>query len=164
MLSGIYHSPARLWYAASELSGHIGNNRMHSCEAARSRSALPSPPPQTPHPSPPGQAQPTVPAGLAADSSSRAAVEAIYAIKGRATHVPLAVCLADAESAPRYGRCEHLPPGLLAALLPGPVTVLLQRQPDAPLAAKLTSSSPLIGAHSLCVGAEVSQVVGRYRA
>ena len=84
-------------------------------------------------------------AGLAADASSKAAVEAIYAIKGRQAHVPLAVCLAEAAKAPRYGHCEHLPQGLLPALLPGPVTMLLRRKADAPLAAELTSSSPLIG-------------------
>ena len=84
-------------------------------------------------------------AGLAGDASSKAAVEAIYALKGRQAHVPLAVCLAEAAKARRYGHCEHLPQGLLPALLPGPVTVLLRRKPDAPLAAELTSSSPLIG-------------------
>ena len=72
-------------------------------------------------------------------------MEAIYAIKGRQAHVPLAVCLAEATKAQRYGHCEHLPQDLLPALLPGPVTVLLRRKPDAPLAAELTSRSPLIG-------------------
>ena len=45
----------------------------------------------------------------------------------------------------KLGVCSHLPKQLLQALLPGPVTVLLQRRQDAPLAAELTSQSPLIG-------------------
>lgn len=40
---------------------------------------------------------------------------------------------------------QHLPEGLLEDLLPGPVTLLLQRRPDAPLAAQFNPGVGAIG-------------------
>lgn len=42
-------------------------------------------------------------------------------------------------------RPQHLPDGLLEELLPGPVTLLLQRRPEAPLAAELNPGVSAIG-------------------
>ena len=47
--------------------------------------------------------------------------------------MPLAVCVASVGHVELCGSCEKLPEGLLHALLPGPVTVVLTRRPDAPL-------------------------------
>lgn len=44
-----------------------------------------------------------------------------------------------------YGEAAHLPAGLLRALLPGPVTVVLKRRPDAPLAAQLNPGIATLG-------------------
>lgn len=44
-----------------------------------------------------------------------------------------------------YGEAAHLPAGLLRALLPGPVTVVLKRRPDAPLAAQLNPGVGTLG-------------------
>ena len=59
--------------------------------------------------------------------SSAQAVEKIYAIKGRNSKVPLAVCLAHPEDFEKYSVTSYLPEGLLQALFPGPVTTVLQR-------------------------------------
>ncbi len=45
-----------------------------------------------------------------------------------------------------YGEAGHLPAGLLRALLPGPVTVVLRRRSDAPLASELNPGIPTLGA------------------
>ncbi|XP_002991001.2 yrdC domain-containing protein, mitochondrial isoform X1 [Selaginella moellendorffii] len=65
--------------------------------------------------------------GLAADACSRVAVERIYDIKGRNAGSPLAVCVADVPDLKRYARIDHLPDALLHDLLPGPVTLVLNR-------------------------------------
>ena len=44
-----------------------------------------------------------------------------------------------------YGQVDHLPPGLLRQLLPGPVTLLLRKQFHAPLCAELNPGVELIG-------------------
>ena len=72
-------------------------------------------------------------------------MQQIYEIKGRPANLPLAICVGDAADVGRYALCEHLPQGLLSALLPGPVTVLLTRRPDAPIAAGLNEGVSTIG-------------------
>ena len=65
--------------------------------------------------------------GLAADARSAGAVAALAAAKGRdAGAKPLAVAVADVADVARVAETGGLPEGLLAALLPGPVTVLLR--------------------------------------
>ncbi|KAJ7528893.1 hypothetical protein O6H91_15G024400 [Diphasiastrum complanatum] len=65
--------------------------------------------------------------GLACDACSATAIQRIYAIKGRNVTSPLAVCVADVDDIKSYGTTSYLPEGLLRELLPGPVTVILQR-------------------------------------
>ena len=60
-------------------------------------------------------------------------MERIYEVKHRQAHVPLAICVADIGDVARYGATDHLPDSLLSALLPGAVTVILERRPDAAL-------------------------------
>ena len=59
--------------------------------------------------------------------SSLEAVNKIYEIKGRKHTSPLAICVGDVSEIKRFADTEHLPNGLLDSLLPGPVTVVLQR-------------------------------------
>jgi tRNA threonylcarbamoyl adenosine modification protein (Sua5/YciO/YrdC/YwlC family) len=72
--------------------------------------------------------------GLAAAAGNAAAVQQLRAIKQRAPSAPFAVAVADVEDVQRYCVTEQLPQGLLRALLPGPVTVLLPLRSDAALA------------------------------
>jgi len=84
--------------------------------------------------------------GVAADASSSAAVAQLRAAKRRAARRPLAVAVADAADVSRYCQTDGLPPGLLAALLPGPVTLLLPVADGAPLAANIQGDDDAQGA------------------
>jgi 2',5'-phosphodiesterase len=90
--------------------------------------------------------------GLAADARDPAAVAALKAVKGRdAEASPLAVAVADVEDVSRVAETGALPEGLLEALLPGPVTVLLPPRTTSndgaaiPLALEALGASKLIG-------------------
>jgi 2',5'-phosphodiesterase len=54
-------------------------------------------------------------------------------------------CLAALSCCPPPAPLQHLPPGLVEELLPGPVTLLLTRRADAPLAAELNPGVGAIG-------------------
>ena len=81
--------------------------------------------------------------GLAAAASDSSAIRSIYALKQRKDTKPLAICVADVEDISAYGEIHHLPGGLLSQLLPGPVTIILRQQPDAPLASELNHHSTI---------------------
>ena len=83
--------------------------------------------------------------GLAACAKSSAAVAQIYAAKRRDDRKPLAICLADVADVAAYAQTQQLPEGLLEALLPGPVTLLLRRQAGASLAPELNPGALAIG-------------------
>lgn len=71
--------------------------------------------------------------GLAADASDSQAVARVFALKGRPADHPLIVHIADAEQLPRYAR--NVPDAarkLAAAFWPGPLTLILWRQPGVP--------------------------------
>ena len=68
--------------------------------------------------------------GLAALACSAKAINEIYSIKQRDFMKPLAVCVADHDDIADICHIQHLPPNLLKALLPGPVTVVLDRKTD----------------------------------
>ena len=68
--------------------------------------------------------------GIAAIASSSKAINAIYDIKRRDHSKPLAVCVADHHDISHICHTAHLPEGLLNSLLPGPVTVVLDRKND----------------------------------
>ncbi|KAG2333482.1 hypothetical protein Bca52824_004662 [Brassica carinata] len=65
--------------------------------------------------------------GFACDACSLEAVNRIYKIKGRKLTNPFAICVGDVSDIKRVATTNHLPHGLLHSLLPGPVTVVLQR-------------------------------------
>lgn len=71
--------------------------------------------------------------GLAADASNAQAVQRIFALKGRPADHPLIVHIADAASLLRWAR--EIPAAALAladAFWPGPLTLILPRQPGVP--------------------------------
>lgn len=76
--------------------------------------------------------------GLGAAADSADAVAAMVACKKRAPNKAVAIAVAEVADISRFAHSEGLPPGLLSALLPGPVTVILTRRADAALAAALS--------------------------
>ncbi|XP_071309192.1 threonylcarbamoyl-AMP synthase [Agelaius tricolor] len=67
--------------------------------------------------------------GVACLAQDSAAVRSIYSLKGRNGAKPLAICLGDVERLYRY--CHvNVPEELLRDLLPGPVTLVLERSEE----------------------------------
>ncbi|XP_027452618.1 yrdC domain-containing protein, mitochondrial isoform X2 [Zalophus californianus] len=80
--------------------------------------------------------------GLACSASCSAALGAVYRLKGRSEDKPLAVCLGRVADVYRY--CHvRVPEGLLKDLLPGPVTLVLERSKE--LNKDLNPFTPLVG-------------------
>ncbi|NXI13489.1 YRDC protein, partial [Irena cyanogastra] len=67
--------------------------------------------------------------GVACLAQDSAAVRSIYSLKGRNGAKPLAICLGDVERLYRYCRV-NVPDQLLRDLLPGPVTLVLERSEE----------------------------------
>ncbi|KAM8997490.1 threonylcarbamoyl-AMP synthase [Ara ararauna] len=67
--------------------------------------------------------------GVACLAQDSGAVRSIYSLKGRNGRKPLAICLGDVERLYRYCRV-NVPDALLRDLLPGPVTLVLQRSEE----------------------------------
>ena len=82
--------------------------------------------------------------GLAANAADDAAVTAIFATKGRPAHNPLIVHCADTAAARLFGRFDDRAEALAAAFWPGPLTLVLPRQPDAQLATSVTAGLPTV--------------------
>lgn len=73
--------------------------------------------------------------GLAADASSAEAVEQVFKVKGRPAGHPLIVHIAAAGELARWARdVPAEAASLIEAFWPGPLTVVLPRQPSVPLA------------------------------
>ncbi|XP_022156689.1 yrdC domain-containing protein, mitochondrial [Momordica charantia] len=83
--------------------------------------------------------------GLACDACSLEAVNRIYEIKGRKLTSPLAICVGDVADITRFAVIDHLPPGLLDSLLPGPVTVVLKRGESSTLEKSLNPGLDSVG-------------------
>uniref|UniRef100_A0A1B6J3T4 Threonylcarbamoyl-AMP synthase n=2 Tax=Homalodisca liturata TaxID=320908 RepID=A0A1B6J3T4_9HEMI len=66
--------------------------------------------------------------GLAVDASNSSAVASLYTVKERDISKPLAICVKNVSEIEKWGVTKDLPSGLLKSLLPGPVTVLLNRK------------------------------------
>ena len=82
--------------------------------------------------------------GLAADASRPEAVRRIFDIKGRPADHPLIVHVADARQLARWAR--DIPEAarvLAAAFWPGPLTLILRKQPDVP--DEVTGGQPTVG-------------------
>jgi hypothetical protein len=65
--------------------------------------------------------------------------QGLYQIKGRAEHVPLAICVADAADVPAFARTDGLPDGLLRA---PPVPLRGARTAGCMLAARRAAAAP----------------------
>lgn len=82
--------------------------------------------------------------GLAADATSGEAVAAIYAAKGRPSFNPLIVHVEDLAAAERLALFDETARRLAAAFWPGPLTLVLERRPDSPVASLATAGLPTI--------------------
>ncbi|CAG9816690.1 unnamed protein product [Phaedon cochleariae] len=64
--------------------------------------------------------------GLACDATNVSAIGKLYSIKCRNENKPLAICLSKVSDIKAWANVHHLPQNILTALLPGPVTIILQ--------------------------------------
>lgn len=97
--------------------------------------------------------------GLAADASNAQAVAQIYRTKGRPDFNPLIVHVPDTDAALRLARFDERAALLAARFWPGPLTLVLPLQPDAPVARAVTAGLPTIALR--CPAHPVMQVVLR---
>ncbi len=77
--------------------------------------------------------------GLAADSTNAAAVAEIYRTKGRPDFNPLIVHVPDRESAGKLGKFNDLASLFAEALWPGPLTIVVPKRENCPVAAAVTA-------------------------
>lgn len=82
--------------------------------------------------------------GLAARADSAEAVAAIYRAKGRPDFNPLIVHVPDLAAAEALALADGRARALAAAFWPGPLTMILPRRPDSPLAAAVTAGLPTV--------------------
>ncbi|NOW45472.1 L-threonylcarbamoyladenylate synthase [Novosphingobium sp. SG751A] len=82
--------------------------------------------------------------GLAARADSVEAVAAIYRAKGRPDFNPLIVHVPDLPGAEALAVLDDRARALAAAFWPGPLTMVLPRRDDAPLAAAVTAGLPTV--------------------
>lgn len=81
--------------------------------------------------------------GLAADPFQAAAVDRVYAAKGRPRNLALSIAVADVEDVFRFGMRTPLAEAFCRKNLPGPFTVVLHATPAAPQA--VVNRESLIG-------------------
>ncbi len=86
--------------------------------------------------------------GLAADAANDSAVARIYEAKGRPSFNPLIVHVADVEMAKRQGAFSPLAERLAAAFWPGPLTLVLPRQPGCGVSHLVTAGLDTIALRS----------------
>ena len=72
--------------------------------------------------------------GLGADAGNAKAIARLYHAKGRPAFNPLIAHVSDLESALRFAQFTPDALALAAALWPGPLTLVLQKTPDCPVA------------------------------
>lgn len=65
--------------------------------------------------------------GLACNANDPKAIQRLYEIKGREETKPVAICVADFQDLRYWGRADHLPDELLCQLLPGAVTIVVNK-------------------------------------
>ncbi len=81
--------------------------------------------------------------GIGASIYVPEAVERVFEIKGRERRMPLSVAVASFEMMEQVASISEDDLALLRKVLPGPVTVLVEKDPD--LLATVTAGSPLVG-------------------
>ncbi len=84
--------------------------------------------------------------GLGADATNGEAVARLYDAKGRPAFNPLIAHVADAGAARRLARFEEAAERLAAAFWPGPLTLVLPRRADCPVAELATAGLDTIAA------------------
>jgi L-threonylcarbamoyladenylate synthase len=77
--------------------------------------------------------------GLGADATNGAVVARLYAAKGRPRFNPLIVHVADPAAAQRLGKFDAAASALAAAFWPGPLTLVLPKTHDCPVAELATA-------------------------
>ena len=82
--------------------------------------------------------------GLAADAQNAEAVAHIYAAKGRPDFNPLIVHVRDRKAAEKLGVFNATAQALAEAFWPGPLTLVVPLQPNAPVARAVTAGLPTI--------------------
>ncbi len=82
--------------------------------------------------------------GLAADATNGAAVDAIYAAKGRPSFNPLIVHVADLAAAEAIGVFNDQARALAQAHWPGPLTLVVPARPGAAVAANVMAGLPTV--------------------
>lgn len=65
--------------------------------------------------------------GLACSANDPIAIQKLYKIKGREETKPVAICVADYDDIRYWGDAKHLSKNLLKLLLPGPVTIVVNK-------------------------------------
>lgn len=65
--------------------------------------------------------------GLACSANNREAIQKLYDIKGRKETNPVCICVATIKDLRYWGEADHLSDDLLNQLLPGAVTIVLNR-------------------------------------
>lgn len=65
--------------------------------------------------------------GLACSANCPEAIKKLYTIKGRDSAKPVAICVTYVNDVRKWGDTDHLSDSLLNSLLPGPVTIVLER-------------------------------------
>lgn len=65
--------------------------------------------------------------GLACSANDPEAIKRLYEIKGRNEEKPVAICVSDFKDLRHWGQADHLPDELIQQLLPGPVTIVLNK-------------------------------------
>jgi len=83
--------------------------------------------------------------GLGADATDGRAVAAIYAAKGRPRFNPLIAHLPDLESAERHGVFDATARALAEAFWPGPLTLVVPKRPESPIADLATAGLDSVG-------------------
>ena len=68
--------------------------------------------------------------GLAGDAHNSAAIQKIYATKGRPQHNPLILHVADMDAAEKYGAFNDNARALASVFWPGPLTLVVSRRAD----------------------------------
>jgi len=82
--------------------------------------------------------------GLAADATNGEAVARIYAAKGRPRFNPLIVHVPDLETAEEIAQFDALARDLARRFWPGPLTLVLPKRTNAPIAELVTAGLPTI--------------------
>lgn len=65
--------------------------------------------------------------GLACSANDPAAIQKLYEIKGRDEEKPVAICVPTIKQLKHWGEAKHLSDNLLECLLPGAVTIVLNK-------------------------------------